>query len=237
MQCGPVRYRVDAKAQAATRTFSHKVKLRETGFQTPPGQEASGPQPMTTLYAALAADTKRNDMIFDVVLQARLRHIVLTSLQAGRRPVILTERRDHLDHLRFRFEKFTRNLVVLYGGMNAGERRAAEAGLKTPDGVERLVLATGRTLGEGFDDASLDTLFLSLWMKFWAHLVERHARPVGHLHREHHAKPEVIVYDYVDGVTMLARMALKRQVGYRSLGYEIGTAAAAPAGQGMTPNH
>ena len=45
---------------------------------------------------------------------------------------------------------------------------------------------------------------------------------VGRLHREHHAKREVVVYDYVDsGVPMLARMALKRQSGYRSLGYEV----------------
>ena len=210
MQCGPVRYRVDAKAQAATRAFTHKVKLRETGFQTPAGHEATGPQQMTTLYAALVADAKRNDMIFDDVL---------TSLQAGRRPVILTERRDHLDYLRTRFEKFTCNLVVLYGGMNAGERRTAEAGLKTPDGEERLVLATGRYLGEGFDDASLDTLFLTMPISWKGTL----AQYVGRLHREHHAKREVIVYDYVDsGVTMLARMALKRQVGYRSLGYEVG---------------
>jgi superfamily II DNA or RNA helicase len=217
MQCGPVRYRVDAKAQAATRAFTHKVKLRDTGFQTPVGQETSGPQLMTTLYAALAADTKRNDMIFDDVL---------TSLQAGRRPVILTERRDHLDYLRIRFEKFTPNLVVLYGGMNAGERRAAEAGLKTPDGEERLVLATGRYLGEGFDDASLDTLFLTMPISWKGTL----AQYVGRLHREHHAKREVIVYDYVDsGVTMLARMALKRQVGYRSLGYELAAAGATPA--------
>ena len=180
MQCGPVRYRVDAKAQAATRTFTHKVKLRETGFRTLPGQEASGPQQMTALYAALPIDTKRNDMIFDDVL---------TSLQAGRRPVILTERRDHLDHLRDRFEKFTRNLVVLYGGMNAGERRAAEAGLRTPDGEERLVLATGRYLGEGFDDASLVTLFLTMPISWKGTF----AQYVGRLHREHHAKREVIV--------------------------------------------
>ena len=48
------------------------------------------------------------------------------------------------------------------------------------------------------------------------------AQYVGRLHREHHAKREVVVYDYVDsGVPMLARMALKRQSGYRSLGYEV----------------
>ena len=43
MQCGPVRYRVDAKAQAATRAFTHTVKLRETGFRLPPELEFGGP--------------------------------------------------------------------------------------------------------------------------------------------------------------------------------------------------
>jgi superfamily II DNA or RNA helicase len=209
MQCGPIRFRVDAKSQAATRSFSHSVRLRETGFRLRADQEIKEPHQMAALYSALAKDEKRNDLIFDDVL---------LSLEAGRRPVILTERRDHLDHLRTRFEKFTHHLVVLYGGMNATERRAAEEGLKRPDTEERLVLATGRYLGEGFDDASLDTLFLTMPISWKGTL----AQYVGRLHRAHHAKREVIVYDYVDtGVAMLARMALKRQAGYRSLGYDI----------------
>jgi superfamily II DNA or RNA helicase len=223
MQCGPVRYRVDARSQAATRSFSHKVRLRETGFLLGPDQETKSPLQMAALYAALAHDEKRNDLIFDDVL---------LSLEAGRRPVILTERRDHLDYLRARFEKFTRNLVVLYGGMSATERRTAEDGLKRPDTEERLVLATGRYLGEGFDDASLDTLFLTMPVSWKGTL----AQYVGRLHREHHAKHEVVVYDYVDaGVPMLARMALKRQSGYRSLGYEI--AAGDPAAAFTAKGH
>ncbi len=198
MQCGPVRYRVDAKAQAATRAFTHTVNLRETGFRLPPELEMGGPPPMSSVYAALARNDKRNDIIFDDVLQ---------SLKDGRRPVILTERRDHLDALRISFEKFTRHLVVLFGGMSAEERRASEEGLRRPDTEERLVLATGRYLGEGFDDACLDTLFLTMPISWKGTL----AQYVGRLHREHHAKREVIVYDYVDlSVPMLARMALKR---------------------------
>jgi superfamily II DNA or RNA helicase len=209
MQCGPVRYRVNAKTQAATRSFSHNVRLRETGFCLRPEQEAQGQMQMASLYAALAQDQRRNDLIFDDVL---------LSLEAGRRPLILTERRDHLDYFRTRFEKFTRNLVVLYGGMNATERRLAEGGLARPDTEERLVLATGRYLGEGFDDASLDTLFLTMPISWKGTL----AQYVGRLHREHHAKREVVVYDYVDsGVLVLARMALRRQAGYRGLGYEL----------------
>jgi hypothetical protein len=45
------------------------------------------------------------------------------------------------------------------GGMTTAERRETEMRLKTPDTEERLVLASGRYLGEGFDDAALDTLF------------------------------------------------------------------------------
>ena len=142
MQCGPVRYRVDARSQAATRSFTHKVTIRETGFRLATELESQSPLQIAALYAALAQDEKRNDCIFDDVI---------TSLEAGRRPVILTERRDHLDYLRGRFQKFTRNLVVLYGGMTAAERRVADGGLKRPDTEERLVLATGRYLGEGFD--------------------------------------------------------------------------------------
>ena len=209
MQCGPVRYRVDAKSQAAMRSFSHKVRLRETGFRLGTDQESQGQQQIASLYAALAQDEKRNELIFDDVL---------LSLEAGRRPVLLTERRDHLEQLRARFEKFTRNLVVLYGGMSATERRVAKVGLSRPDTEERLVLATGRYLGEGFDDASLDTLFLTMPISWKGTL----AQYVGRLHREHHAKREVIVYDYIDlGVPMLSRMAMRRQAGYRSLGYEI----------------
>jgi superfamily II DNA or RNA helicase len=215
MQCGPVRYRVDAKSQAATRPFSHKVRIRETAFWFASDLESQSPTQITAIYAALAKDEKRNDQIFDDVLR---------SLESGRRPVILTERRDHLDYLRGRFQHFTKNLVVLYGGMSTAERREAEELLKTPDTEERLVLATGRYLGEGFDDASLDTLFLTMPISWRGTL----AQYVGRLHREHHAKREVMVYDYVDsGVPLLARMALKRQTGYRSLGYEVLTEVAA----------
>jgi hypothetical protein len=59
MQCGPVRFRVDAKLQAATRAFSHNVKLGETGFRLRPDQDLGGAHQMASLYAALATDDKR----------------------------------------------------------------------------------------------------------------------------------------------------------------------------------
>lgn len=208
MQCGPVRHRVDARSQAARRTFAHHVRLRETGFQLPSRQDDGRSLSMPAIYAMLAGDEGRNALIVGDVLAA---------LKAGRHPVVLTERRDHLERLRGCLEGSVPNLVVLRGGMNAGERRAADAAMQANDGA-RLVLATGRYLGEGFDDPRLDTLFLTLPISWEGTL----AQYVGRLHREHQGKSEVVVHDYIDAaVPVLTRMAAKRQAGYRSLGYVI----------------
>ena len=210
MQCGPVRHRVDPKSQALLRGFHHKALIRDTVFRLPPELEGS-PMSMPAIYSALGRDEARNSVIFDDVL---------TALEAGRCPLILTERRDHLETLRLRFAKFTRNLVVLHGGLAAKELRTAQAGLQPGGNAERLVLATGRYLGEGFDDSRLDTLFLVMPISWTGTL----AQYVGRLHREHDGKREVIVYDYVDrAVPVLARMAAKREKGYKALGYALET--------------
>ena len=78
--------------------------------------------------------------------------------------------------------------------------------------------ATGRYIGEGFDDQRLDTLFLTRPISWKGTL----AQYVGRLHRQHNGKTEVLVVDYVDEmVPVLARMAAKRRTGYRALGYTV----------------
>src|SRR6516162_2739546 len=89
MQCGPVRYRIDARKQAAARPFSHKVIFRRTEFQVPRRRPDEKPA-IQELYAKLAQDPARNDLIFDDILSA---------LEDGRSPVVITERKDHLDML------------------------------------------------------------------------------------------------------------------------------------------
>ena len=99
-------------------------------------------------------DSARNDLIFDDVLLA---------LEAGRSPVILTERKDHLLYFADRLSKFAKNVIVFHGGMKAKAQKEADRALKEVlDSEERVLLATGRYLGEGFDDARLDTLFLTM---------------------------------------------------------------------------
>jgi superfamily II DNA or RNA helicase len=109
--------------------------------------------------------------------------------------------------------------VVLKGGMGAKQRRAIAEQLTTiPDGEERVLLATGRYIGEGFDDARLDTLFLAMPIS-WRGTLQQY---VGRLHRLHDNKREVIVYDYVDGcVPVLSAMYSKRVHGYEAIGYVI----------------
>ena len=208
MQCGPVRHRVDPRAQAAQRSFHHFVCERRTGFRLPPGLEGRGTS-MPAIFAALANDEARNTQIIDDVL---------ASLEAGRNPLVLTERRDHLDYLASRFKGAAKNIVVLKGGMGVAERRQAESALRVSGDQERLILATGRYLGEGFDDSRLDTLFLGMPISWKGTL----AQYVGRLHRDNAQKREVVVYDYIDAdVPVLARMASKRQAGYRALGYRV----------------
>ncbi|MDF0599419.1 DEAD/DEAH box helicase family protein [Psychromarinibacter sp. C21-152] len=207
MQCGPVRYRVDAKGEAATRSFNHSYFSRPTEFRLPLGE---GAPPIQSIYQMLARNEVRNDLIFDDVLRA---------LDAGRSPVLLTERREHVAYFADRFKGFAKNIIVLQGGMGAKQRQAAYNALKdVPEKEERLLIATGRYLGEGFDDARLDTLFLTMPVS-WKGTLAQYA---GRLHREHHNKKEVVVVDYADlNVPALARMHQRRTSGCKNLGYSI----------------
>jgi superfamily II DNA or RNA helicase len=210
MQCGPVRFRVDDREQAEKRPFGHRVILRRTGFELPRALAERADLPIHELYKALIHDEGRNDMIVQDVVGA---------IAQGRSPVLLTERRDHLDLLAARLGPLVRNMIVLKGGMGVRQRSAASEELaRIPDGEERLILATGRYLGEGFDDARLDTLFLALPVS-WRGILAQYA---GRLHRIHEGKSEAIIFDYADlNVPMLAKMYERRRVGYSNIGYEL----------------
>lgn len=208
MQCGPIRHKVDAKHQAALRPFTHKVVMRQTAFQLslPNDQKPTIQQ----LYAGIVLDNARNKMIFDDVLQA---------LQEGRSPLLLTERKDHAAGLGEQFSKFCKNVVVMVGGQNTKQRDSVKLQLDSiPESEERLIIATGRYIGEGFDDSRLDSLFLTMPIS-WEGTLAQYA---GRLHRLHHSKKEVVIYDYVDHlIPMLSKMAEKRMKGYGKLGYSM----------------
>ena len=220
MQCGPIRYRSDPRRQAAERPFEHRAIVRPTRFvlQPPGGPDAASTADpsIQELYSLLAADHQRNALIVEDVIRA---------VRAGRSPVVLTERREHLETLADLLRPEVANVILLHGGLGAKKRREIVQRLTAIEASEeRVLVATGRYLGEGFDDARLDTLFLALPIS-WRGTLAQYA---GRLHRLDEGKTEVIVYDYADlAVPVLARMHERRLRGYRAMGYEVSQAATA----------
>ena len=109
---------------------------------------------------------------------------------------------------------------LLVGARGFGPRTSCAQAWRATSGKfePRMILATGSYLGEGFDDARLDTLFLAMPIS-WRGTLQQY---VGRLHRLHENKKEVLVYDYSDVlVPMLARMYKKRLAGYSALGYIV----------------
>ena len=206
MQCGPIRSRVDARRQAHDRPFEHVVIPRYTSFRMHEGVE-DGIQPV---YTALIRNKQRNDLIFDDLLNA---------LEKGYSPLFLTERTEHVDEFAERLKGFAKNVIVLKGGTGKRQRKAlAEQIASIRDGEERVLIATGRYIGEGFDDARLDTLFLAMPIS-WRGTLQQYA---GRLHRLHDNKKVVRIYDYVDvNVPMLTRIYNKRLKGYNAIGYSV----------------
>ena len=178
---------------------------RKTAFDLP---NNSANVTIQELYGLLATDKKRNGQIINDVLLA---------MEEGRSPILLTERKEHLEILRQQLQDFVRHIVVLQGGRSIKERRKIQQQLASiPESEERLLLATGRYIGEGFDDARLDTLFLALPVS-WRGMLVQYA---GRLHRLHPGKQEVRIVDYVDHrIPMLAKMFEKRLRGYHAMGY------------------
>jgi superfamily II DNA or RNA helicase len=210
MQCGPVRYRVSERKEAEKRPFRHRVIVRKTEFKLPESLGIKTDLTIHEVYSSLIHDKNRNNMILDDAIKA---------LIANRSPILLTERKEHLEILANLITPLVANVIVLKGGMGHKQRRLLQERLASiPDDEERVILATGRYLGEGFDDARLDTLFLALPVS-WRGTLTQYA---GRLHREHYAKKEVLIYDYADlEIPMLARMYKRRRHGYRAIGYEI----------------
>jgi superfamily II DNA or RNA helicase len=219
MQCGPVRHRIDAKRQAAARPFTHRVFVRPTGFHATAEPEDDPRKEFHRLCEALRNEEARNEMICADVLSA---------VREGRSPLLLTERIEHVLRLAQLLSDEIPHVITLQGGMGRKELQGAlDRVAHLSETAGRVILATGRYIGEGFDDPHLDTLFLTLPVS-WRGTISQY---VGRLHRLHGGKREVRVYDYADlNVPMLARMFDRRCRGYESLGYTILLPASAVPG-------
>lgn len=208
MQCGPIRYKVDAKKQAELRDFNHKVIIKPTEFclERIENEKLS----ISNIYTEIAANKPRNSLIIEDLVQA---------IKLGGSPLILTERKDHARLLEESLAPYCKNIIIMLGGQTTKQYAEVRNKLESiPENEERIIISTGKYIGEGFDDKRLDTLFLTMPVS-WHGILAQYA---GRLHRSHSSKKEVIIYDYADSqVPVLAKMLNKRIKGYKMIGYEI----------------
>ncbi len=207
MHCGLVRYKVDAKEQAEKRPFEHYIIPRFTPFRKPVSQDEKE-WSIGEIYSEISTSQIRNQLIVDDVIN---------SVKEGRNPIILTERTAHVELFESELSKVLQNVIKLTGRMSVKDRKTELKRLSSiPADKNIVIVATGRFIGEGFDEPRLDTLFLAMPIA-WKGTVQQYA---GRLHRLYQNKNEVQIYDYVDvHVGVLERMYQKRLKGYASIGY------------------
>lgn len=202
MQCGPIRHSA-ARLETAPAQLEVWPKLLFAP-EIPPDS------PIQDVFRILANDVMRN---------RRIAGDVLAAYREGRKVLMLTERTDHLPLLQEALGDQVEHCFILHGRLSRKQRTEVFAKLDAlDDSAPRVLLATGRLIGEGFDHPPLDTLVLAMPIS-WKGTLQQYA---GRLHREHADKQDVRIYDYAEtDQPQLARMWDKRQRGYWAMGYEI----------------
>ena len=211
MQCGPIRHRVDPKTLARREPFDHIVYVRPTVFRMSVGKVGEdGHIEYNDLCDELVADAARNRQIVQDVLSV---------IAEGRSPVVLSDRREQVETIARLLDGRVQHILLLMGGMGRRQLKTERERLATiPETESRVILATGSFLGEGFDDARLDTLFLAQPISWKGRLTQF----AGRLHRRHDGKQEVRIYDYVDlNVAICSKMYDRRAKSYEAIGYKV----------------
>ena len=203
MQCGPIRYTA-SKPAGAPQDMEVLPRSRFTQIALPTD---AGIQ---DVFRHLANDQGRTEAI-----AAEVRNAV----GLGRKVLVLTERTEHLDAIKVALDGLVPAPFVLHGRMSRRQRAALVADLDAlPSDAPRVLLSTGKLVGEGFDHPPLDTLVLAMPVS-WKGTLQQYA---GRLHREHASKTDVRIIDFVDtGHPALLRMWDKRQRGYKAMGYRV----------------
>ena len=213
MQCGDIRVRVANRELKQNREMEHIVIVKNTGYKFI-GEEEKQKLQISELLNDMCNNVFRNEIIIEDIKQ---------SVLEGRIPIVLTERVEHLKILKDGLDEKLKGPdipVVIYKG-TMGKKKAVEMQniLKEADEESRprIILATSSSIGEGFDDSRLDTLFLTMPVSWKGRIIQY----VGRLHREHEGKDKVMVYDYLDNMKVLDKMFERRMRGYKIAGYEV----------------
>jgi superfamily II DNA or RNA helicase len=202
MQCGPIRHTAQRPAGAP-----QILELVSRTHQLP---ALPADLPIQELMRRLAEDPRRTERIVEEALAC---------WGDGRSLLLLSERTDHITTIAAALAGEVPNLFLLHGRLSARQRSATLAALEAlPPDALRIVLATGRLVGEGFDHPPLDTLLLAMPVS-WKGTLQQYA---GRLHRQQNGKTIVRIIDWLDlGHPITQRMWERRLRGYRAMGYAL----------------
>lgn len=206
MQCGPIVHKAVSKI-INEKKVAHMLIPRINEIQS---DKDLSKLKLTELYNEIINDKSRNQLIINDIIKV---------FELGSTPLILTERIEHLNILSNMLSEHIDKIIILKGGMKTKQRKFALDMIKSFSKDERfIIIATGKFIGEGFDESRLDTLFLTMPIS-WKGVLEQYA---GRLQRIYEGKNIVKIYDYIDNnVPILVKMYNKRLKGYKNLDYNI----------------
>ena len=205
MQCGDIRCRINNKESKTNK----KVIVRRTNYQYAPVKTME-----SVTFSKILNDMSHNEIRNNIIIQD-----IKQTIEKQRIPIVLTERLEHLNVLKESLEKLEVPVVIYKGNMGKKKTKEMQETIENADRNHqpRIILATSSSIGEGFDDGRLDTLFLTMPVSWKGRIVQY----VGRLHRKFEDKEKLIVYDYLDDMKILEKMYNKRIKGYKISGYEI----------------
>lgn len=203
MQCGPIRHTA-SRPDTAPHDLTVIPRIQSATIDLP--AEAG----IQDVFRHVATDPHRT---------AAIGNEVVSALSCGRKILVLTERTEHVTAIEGVLTGRVGKIFTLHGRMSKKQRSLVIAELEALQAdAPRVILATGKLVGEGFDHPPLDTLVLAMPVS-WKGTLQQYA---GRLHRDHATKSDVRILDFVDtGHPGLLRMWDKRQAGYRAMGYRI----------------
>ena len=209
MQCGDIRYKVDSlkfnkKLNIPMKVIAKKSHLNFTN-QNIDNYELN----------------EINDLIAkDIIRSENIIKDIKKEYDNGKNILVLTERLELMNYIYDKLSKYTNNIFKYYGGIG---KKVLKSYMELNNQINenednKIIVATGSYIGEGFDDSKLDVLFLTMPISGQTRVTQY----AGRLHRQDSNKKEILIYDYIDdNFSKTRNMFLKRKKTYEKLGYEI----------------
>ena len=209
MQCGDIRYKVDSLKFNKELNIPMKVIVKKSHLNFT--DQNIDNYELNEINDLIAKDVLRSENIIKDIKE---------EYKKGKNILVLTERLKLMDYIYDKLSKDTNNIFKYYGGIGKKALKSYEkyANQINEEGENKIIVATGSYIGEGFDDSKLDVLFLTMPISGQTRVTQY----AGRLHRKDDNKKEILIYDYVDdNFSKTRNMFLKRKKTYEKLGYEI----------------